>query len=147
MADVDYTEKFRYMDKRIEDLESDAKELRKKSDENENGKIIMKMQFMFDAQKKDSDKKELRDEKKEEKRDFALSQISSLLSLYTGKSELLIVKVDAIEEKVNILETKINNTVEKTKIDTSLWFKGAVALSGAGCVTIIILLIRKGLGI
>ena len=154
MTEIDYTEKFKYMDKRMEDIEHDQKELRKHSDENENGKILIKMQVLFDGIKEDAVKKELRDEKRDEKveeraekRDLAIAQIGKDVSQYSGNTEALSLKVTTLSEKVDVLEEKVSNNSEKTKIDTSVWFKSCLIAIGGGCMAIIILLVRKWLNI
>lgn len=146
-------EKFCNITEQIKELQADMKEVKKSTSENENGKVISKLQIMFDIMKDDSKRLEEKAEKREiafeiraEKRDLMIAQISTEVNKYSNISSSLILKVNNIEEKVNALELKVNSNSEKSKIDTSGWFKAGLVGIGTVVVAILIALAKDILG-
>ena len=156
-----YDEKFKNIDKKIEDLTNKTALIKEKADQNENGRLI---QTVANAlvnleqynHRKDTEKV-IDDEKKErdmEKQNQIITKISEDLVRCNNKIDSLETKVDnkmtTLETKFTkfevgfiALEKKFNESEDKTKIDTSLMTKKVITVSSGVIISAIVLFILK----
>jgi len=167
-----YDEKFKNIDKKIEDLTNKTALIKEKADQNENGRLI---QTVANAlvnleqynHRKDTEKV-IDDEKKErdmEKQNQIITKISEDLVRCNNKIDSLETKVDnkmttletKVDNKMTTLETKFtkfevgfialekkfNESEDKTKIDTSLMTKKVITVSSGVIISAIVLFILK----
>ena len=149
-----YEEKFRNIEKEIVDLKTQTSSLKTKTDENENGRLITQVQLMFnnaaqntatenarrDAEKMRSDEKQ---EKAAEKQNLLITQIGENVNKSIYKTEALEIKVDKIQLEQTALSKRVEDSEDKTKIDTSLFIKWIVGIAGTAVVIAVVTFILK----